>query len=496
MARYGKKRVLVLEQHYRAGGYTHSFTRKGYDWDVGVHYVGQLNERSTFRAMFNRLTDGKLDWAPLPDVYDQIILGDRAYDYVAGWRNFVEKMCSYFPQREDAIVRYVDLVRRTAKESSLFFLGRALPKPLGLATLLMQGDFRARAARTTLDVMRELTADEELIAVLTGQYGDYGLPPAQSSFAMHATLVSHYLGGAWYPVGGAERIAQGIAPLIEEAGGHIATSAEVRSIDVEGGCAVGVTMADGTTLRAPIVISDAGVGNTFGKLLPEGHRPAAWTGALKSVPPSSSWYALYLGFQHTDDELGLNGTNLWIYPDGRHDENVRAFQADPEAPLPMVYASFPSAKDPDFAKRHPGRATVDLVSMARWEWTEQWQGSSWKRRPAEYEAHKQAITNRLLAVLYTQRPQLRGKVDHVELSTPLTASYFSGFGRGELYGIDHSPARYRLPIRPKTPVPGLFLAGVDVATCGVGGGLLGGVMAASAVLGPWALRPFLAKSGH
>ena len=37
------KRVLVLEQHYLIGGYTHWFQRKGYTWDVGLHYVGHVH---------------------------------------------------------------------------------------------------------------------------------------------------------------------------------------------------------------------------------------------------------------------------------------------------------------------------------------------------------------------------------------------------------------------------------------------------------------------
>ena len=41
---HGGKRVLVLERHYTAGGYTHSFRRPGYSWDVGVHYVGDLQD--------------------------------------------------------------------------------------------------------------------------------------------------------------------------------------------------------------------------------------------------------------------------------------------------------------------------------------------------------------------------------------------------------------------------------------------------------------------
>jgi phytoene dehydrogenase-like protein len=32
--------MLVLEQHYTAGGFTHAFARGPYAWNVGVHYIG------------------------------------------------------------------------------------------------------------------------------------------------------------------------------------------------------------------------------------------------------------------------------------------------------------------------------------------------------------------------------------------------------------------------------------------------------------------------
>jgi all-trans-retinol 13,14-reductase len=37
--------VLILERHYTAGGFTHTFTRPGYEWDVGLHYIGEVNRQ-------------------------------------------------------------------------------------------------------------------------------------------------------------------------------------------------------------------------------------------------------------------------------------------------------------------------------------------------------------------------------------------------------------------------------------------------------------------
>ena len=36
------KRVLVLEQHDTIGGCCHSFSDKGYEFDTGFHYTGEM----------------------------------------------------------------------------------------------------------------------------------------------------------------------------------------------------------------------------------------------------------------------------------------------------------------------------------------------------------------------------------------------------------------------------------------------------------------------
>ena len=57
LAKYGKKRVLVLERHYAIGGFTHTFHRPGYEWDVGVHYLGDLQPGGLLRSVFDEVSD-------------------------------------------------------------------------------------------------------------------------------------------------------------------------------------------------------------------------------------------------------------------------------------------------------------------------------------------------------------------------------------------------------------------------------------------------------
>lgn len=486
LARHGGKRVLVLERHYTAGGFTHVFTRSGYEWDVGVHYIGQMHPRSLLRRAFDHLTDGALEWADMGEVYDRIIIGEDHYDFVKGRRAFRDQMVRYFPAEAAAIDRYLELIADSARASHLFFAEKALPGPIAaVAGGLMRRKLLRHARRTTLGVLSELTHDRRLIAVLTGQYGDYGLPPAQSSFFMHALVANHYLGGGAYPVGGSARIAATILPIIEAAGGAVITSAEVDEVLIEGGRAVGVRLADGTQVRAPMVISDAGVANTFGRLLPAEIRTEhRLDGLLGRTAPSVAHASLYVGLKQTAAQLGLPKTNLWVYPDDDHDRSVARFLADPAAPLPVAYISFPSAKDPDFERRYPGRATIEVVTLAPHDWFASWQDSRWKKRGGDYEALKQRLTERMLEALHTQVPAVRGHVDHAELSTPLSTVHFTAHPRGEIYGLAHTPDRFAQRwLRPRTPVKGLYLTGSDICSAGVGGALFGGVLTASAVLG-------------
>ena len=96
------------------------------------------------------------------------------------------------------------------------------------------------AKRTTADVVASFTRNLDLIGLLTAQWGDYGLPPGQSSFGLHAIVANHYLEGASYPVGGASRIAEAITPVIEQSGGKILVNAEVAEILLEHKTAIGV----------------------------------------------------------------------------------------------------------------------------------------------------------------------------------------------------------------------------------------------------------------
>ncbi len=486
LSKLAGKRVLVLERHYTAGGFTHTFRRPGYEWDVGVHYIGDVNHpRATSRRLFDFITDGELDWADMGDVYDRIILGENAYDLVKGFENFRAQMHEYFPQDKDAINQYLEKVVTTVKKAQMFFAEKAMPPFVSkLFGGLMRRGIGKEAFRTTREVLEEITQNQELIAVLTGQFGDYGLVPSESCFFIHSMVVAHYFRGAAYPVGGSSRIAETIVPVIERSGGEVLTNADVTEIIVENERAVGVRLVDGHELRAPVIISNAGVINTFERLLPAPlAQSIGYAAKARELGTSVAHLSLYVGLKGTTEELQLEKTNLWVYPDHRHDENFKRFLGDLSAPFPMVYLSFPSAKDPDFQRRYPGSSTIEAITMGSYDSFRRWENTSWKKRGAEYDELKASLSERLLDTIYKHAPATRGRVEVAELSTPLSTRNFAAHPEGAIYGLSHDAQRYEQRwLRPQTPIKGLYLSGADVVSAGVVGAMMGGFICSSAVL--------------
>ena len=486
LSQMGKK-VLVLEQHYTAGGFTHAYEREGYEWDVGVHYIGDMGRKSQGRGLFDYISGGQLKWAEMDPVYDRIILGDEHFDFVAGKENFKNSLKLQFPDDTVAIDQYVDLVMTTTKYMAAVSQTKAMPRPLAkLMSLSSKNKFPDYALDSSYNVLKGLTDNEKLIAVLCGQWGDHGCPPKESVFLMHALIAGHYFNGGFYPVGGASKIAETIIPQIQVSGGDVLTYADVQEILIVDDRAVGVEMVDGHCLYADYIISNAGVVNTFTKLLPVAISDKfGYRDRVQSLATSMSHGGMYIGLRGTADELQLPKTNLWIYLDQHHDENVAALRKDPSAPLPLVYVSFPSAKDPNFQRRHPGRSTIEIViGPCDFEQYRQWADKTWGKRGDDYEALKADLSERMLAALYKQLPHLQGKIDYSEISTPLSTNHFCRYKQGEAYGLAHTKARFEQEwLTPKTRVKGLYLTGQDLISCGVVGALMAGMVTAMSVVG-------------
>ena len=480
LARLHGLRVLVLERHWRAGGFTHTFARPGgWHWDVGAHYVGAaVQDRGTIGDVLRAVTGGALSWARMPDPFERLVFPGFEFEIRSGRERFAADLARVFPAEAGAIRRYLRDVQRAASATTLLGMRGTAPAPvIAVLRALMARRWRL-AHRTTGSVLARFR-DERLRAVLGARWGDHGLPPSRSAFLAHAVITDHYLDGGFYPVGSAARIAECARRVIEEAGGGMRVRAEVERILVDRGRAAGVRLAGGEEIRAPVVISDAGARSTFLRLLPP-EVPIPFREAVARAEPGMAHVSLYLGLSASPERLGVRGENFWIHDTLDQDALWARRGGVIRGDVSHVYLSFPSLKDPE-ARVH----TAEIATVADGADFARWAGTAWKRRGAEYQALKDRIADALLAAVEPRLPGFRSLVAYRELSTPLTTETFTAHAGGEIYGIPCTPGRLDMAfLQARTPVKGLFLTGADALFLGIGGTTMSGLMAAAAVAGP------------
>lgn len=114
-------RVLVLEKHSTPGGLTHSFRAMGASWDVGLHYVGDMEPGSRPRQLLDYLTGQALSWTRMPTGYDRFYLPGHGLDVTipSSLQEYRCLLTSLFPREKRAIRRYCADVQRAYSWMSL-----------------------------------------------------------------------------------------------------------------------------------------------------------------------------------------------------------------------------------------------------------------------------------------------------------------------------------------------------------------------------------------
>jgi all-trans-retinol 13,14-reductase len=466
------RRVLVLEQHTVPGGFTQSFRRGKWSWDVGLHIVGEMGKGSIAGAMLRLLSGGRLEWTRVPDPYDVIELPDgRTYGVANSLSAQQRNLAEMFPHERDNIARYFSRMQKAAGAMRDYHVARTL---MPSQHVRPGSDAHALALATTRSVLDANFKEPALKAILASHWSAYGALPERSAFGIHALVHRHYRRGTFYPVGGSMSIPIALAQTIAEHGGWVQTQASVDEIVVHDGRARGVRV-NGGALHAPYVISAAGAHNTQ-RMLPEAER----TAQIEQLPPSCAHVCLYVGFDADIRPAGPTGSNHLVM--NRLEESLWDCEGEP----PFVYLSFPALKD-------GGAHTAQVVVMAGYAPFAPFVQSRWRHRPHGYEQLKDRLTQTLTRALLERFPRLEPLIAWRELSTPLSTVHFARGEQGAAYGLEATPERFETPaLKVRSPTRGLHLAGCDVALVGITGALAGGVAAAVSVApeqaGAWLRR--------
>ncbi|MDP5292615.1 NAD(P)/FAD-dependent oxidoreductase [Oceanimonas sp. CHS3-5] len=475
-------RVLLLEQAQDIGGLTHAFSRNGFTWDVGLHYCGTFGHDQRAGKILDWLSGGTIEFHSVGTVYDTLHFPD-GFEIAVGRPAAAYKMelKECFPDNAAEIEAYFEALLSAEEAAHMVAAERAMPEPFRSAHHWWnQNKIQRWCSRTTGEVIDEYISNPQLAAVLSAQWGTYGGKPTEASFAIHATIMGHYLDGAAYPVGGAAAIAEGLVPAIKAAGGRAQAGTAVDEIMLEDGKAVGVRTHSGEEFRAPCIVSAIGAAETVKHLLPKAVREQDWAREIATFRPSLCHFDLYLGFEGDISQHGATRSNHWFYQSWN--TNNAIWSGTDVEPIAMMFVSFSSLKDPAHDPGPANKHCGDMLVWADWSLVAGFANGGAEQRPEEWASFKQGIESIMLDAFRQQFPDLAPLIAYHELGTPLATVAFTGHEQGGFYGVETTPRRMlSSALNARTPVPGLFLSGQDVMTPGIAGALTGGILGAAAI---------------
>lgn len=475
-------RVALLEQAPFVGGLTHSFTRNGFSYDVGLHYCGLFGPNQSAGRLLDWLSDGAVEFKPFGQVYDIVHFPDGfEFSISAPEESFKSELKRQFPDHSQEIETYFSALKSGDLAMHHVARARLLPGPLStLYRLWHRRAINRWCSRTTEEVIGDIISNPKLAAILTSQWGAYGGKPGESSFAIHALIISHYLEGARYPAGGAGAISDALVPVIERAGGEIHTNTRAAGLVIENGSVTGIRTDRDEIFKAPVVVSAMGAGETVAKLMPGEFQANDWVKDIGTMNPSICHFQLFLGFEGDITQHGATRSNHWFHESW---DTSNAIWSDVEnSPVPMMFVSFPSLKDAEHDPGPANRHTSEVMVLADWSTVAEFADGGKQQHPEQWAAYKEMVRKKLLDFFFSKYPSLEPLMVQCELGTPLATVDFTGHTRGGFYGIETSPRRVlSKSLRARTPIPGLFLSGQDVLSPGIAGSLWAGMHCAASI---------------
>lgn len=482
LARSGQK-VLVLEQHYVPGGWSHSFTLGGQRFSPGVHYVGLLEKGDTTHELYRSLgiANDMVFFRMNKNGYEHCLIGDQKIDLPAGIENLKQSLSDRFPNEKKGINSYLTLVQNVSIEL------QKMPKLKGWWQKITVPFRTKNFGKTALFPLKKVIGwhikDPMLKAVLNIQCGDHGLPPKTACFPVHCSVMSHYFDGGYYPMGGGGGIVKAMTNGVKRHGGEVRVKQNVDKILIENKKAVGVQLTNGSKIMAKTVISNADPTMTYDKLVGREQLSKAMNQKLDKTRYSVTSLILFLTLEMDVTPFGIDSGNVWVMKDEDIDANFENLMTDEITKgdaFPAVFISCTTLKDPaSFNGRYHNFEVVTYIDYDNLKGLKE----SGDYHDAAYLEFKEKVIAKFLNNIEQLIPGAKNHIVQVELGTPKTNEFYIQSTKGNVYGTEKTLRQVGpFSFRNKTEIENLFLCGASTLSHGVSGATYSGLHAAAAVL--------------
>jgi all-trans-retinol 13,14-reductase len=457
-ARQGFK-PLVVEQHDKPGGFATAFRRPGgFLFDVSLHST-TVGERGGVRNLIGGFPEiTSIEFLPHPTLFRAVFPGHDIRVPQRDPQAFIKMLIGLFPEEKDGITGLFDDMGGLSREVGRL-TGAGGQVDMSRFPLDFPHLFKLNG-KTWGEMVDSRIRDPRLKAIVSAQWGYYGLPPSRlSCFYYTLPFMGYLTGGGFYPRGRSQDISMALARFIEGRGGTILLNTKVEKIRVQAGRASGVVTTDGREFTSRVVVSNANPFDTFGKMLSDRAALSDYEANWQKYSVSLSCLQVFLGLK--EDLVGkLRVTDSEVFIEPSYDPeaayaNAQKGNVEDGSVSAMLYDNIYRGYSP------AGKNTVNLMTLQGYGPWERFEKDYAAGNKTEYRKEKERMAEALIRkVEKTLLPGLANAIEVKEIGTPLTNRRYTGHYRGAIYGWDQTVNNSgSLRVGHLTPIKDLYLAG-------------------------------------
>lgn len=427
--------VKVFERHSVPGGYCTSFARKGFKFSAAVVYITWCSPEGDVAKVLSELgLRGQIEFRKIEPLC-KLLLPGESFVIPTGFNEWADMLSIDFPGERGGIVRFLHTVQAIAEDM------KKMPSPSRVIPRYQD--------KTLGEMMDEYMMTPRLKAVISGIfYG--GLPPSRfSALSWCAAMNNRITDGIYWPVGGAQAVADALVDGLERFGGHLELNTGVRKILVEDGKAVGVETTDGRRVKASFVVSNAAVRQTFGGLVSQREMAAVapdFIDKLRGLETAMSSMSVYLGVDLNLESLGVTNFLTLVHESLDFEKEWEAANQGKLADS-FFSVSIPTLHDPSLAPAN--KHIIHIFTYAPYYLP----GSDWSRE------EKARLTDVMIHKAEQVVPSLSKHIVVQDAATPRTNERYTLNTEGATAGWARSPADLFSRPNPKTAIERLYLTG-------------------------------------
>jgi phytoene dehydrogenase-like protein len=435
--------VTLVEQHGIAGGMCTSWKRKGYLFEGAIHWLTGSHPKTAVHQIWKD-TGALSEDVPvlLNEPFRSVEYDGKIIHLYRGADKTAEHLRKISPADGRQLQRLLRDVKAAARMQMPIFDIKGVktkhPKRVTVGFL-----FNMLPAVPVMNRYKKISCFDyiqrfkhpgirRLLRIIPDEY---------TASSLIFTMGTLHSGDGGYPEGGSLAMADRMAKTFTDVGGKLMLSTQVQKVNVKNGAAAGVSLPNGTLDADAVIVTQETV---------------AALGRLFETPPRDAWIeelkANVKPLVCTFISIGVR-TGL---PDGVLPEW--------ELDTPITFAGRTvSALSFNSYRRYAPEGGTALTTIIKGDTYDFWKQA---KDDGSYGSEKRKLAEQYSRALCKKYPQCEGKIEVVDIATPLTYERYTGAYHGSWMGVMDPGDKMKQYSGCCESISGLFFAGHRLMTPG------------------------------